>query len=183
MAKIKGFAIRGLFRYLKERHPGSIPTVISDLPSETQKDLERPVISSNMYRYEIFGQLLRAIDKRFGKGDLMLCRDIGDFAAQQDISGMFKMMLSVFSPKTTLERANLVWQKYCDTGKLVVVSSDPNGTVMRMEAFPGIDEAHCNLMVGWINRFAVLTGGKNVAVKQTSCVHHGAPHCEWTGTW
>jgi predicted hydrocarbon binding protein len=183
MAKIKGFAIRGLFRYLKENAPGRTAEIVKTLPPESAAVLERPVIASSMYPYRVFADLLRSIDRHLGRGDLKLCQTVGDYAAQQDISGMFKVMLSVFSPKTTLERSNLFWSKYCDTGKLSVVKADPKDALMRMEDFPDIDEAHCYLMSGWIRRFATMTGGKNVVVKHDRCVHHGAPQCEWHGEW
>lgn len=183
MAKIKGFAILGLFRYLKENRPGSAPAIVRELPPMTVQVLERPILASSMYAYEVFGELLRGIDRHLGHGDLKRCVEIGDFAARQDISGMFKVMLSVFNPETTLARSNLFWSKYCDSGRLSAPSPDPLHTVLRLEGFPDINEAHCFLMVGWIRRFATMTGGKDVDVKKSACVHHGAPYCEWTGRW
>jgi hypothetical protein len=183
MARIKGFAIRGLFRYLKERRPGITQEVVETLSPATRSVLERPIITSNMYPYETFTDLLRGIDAKLGRGDLKLCREIGDAAARQDMSGVFKVMLAVLSPRTTLQRSNLFWSKYCDTGSLVVVSDDPDDTRIRLEGFTGIDEAHCQLMVGWIGRFAMMTGGKDVVVEHSACVHHGATACEWSGRW
>lgn len=183
MAKIKGFAVRGLLRYLKETRPGLTRQVIDRLPEEVKANFARPIVASNMYPYETFSALLRQIDQQLGRGDLRLCEDVGDFAARQDITGMFKMMLAVLSPKTTLERANLFWQKYCDSGKLILVSSDPHHSVLRLEGFPGMDEAHCYLMNGWIARFATMTGGKGVTVNHNVCVNRGGDYCEWSGSW
>jgi hypothetical protein len=183
MARIKGFAIRGLFRYLKENSPGRAAAVVATLSPETQKVLERPIVSSNMYPYPVFGELLRAIDRDLGRGDLKRCELIGEFAAEQDINGMFKIMMSVFSPKTLLDRANIFWSKYCDTGKLHAVDSDPRHSVLRLDSFPDIDEAHCFLMTGWERRFAAMANARNVNVKHTVCVHHGGSHCQWDGSW
>lgn len=183
MANIKGFALRGLLRYLKETKPGFTRTVLDQLPADVKPVFDRQIVASNMYPYRAFGQLLREIDRAVGRGDLRKCEEIGDFAARQDISGMFKIMLSVLSPKTTLERSNLFWTKYCDTGKLTLVSSDPKNSVMRLENFPEIDEAHCYLMNGWVGRFATMTGGKDVTVRHNACVHRGDKYCEWSGTW
>jgi hypothetical protein len=183
MANIKGFGIRGLLRYVKETKPGTTPELLSKLPADVKPLFDRPIVSSNMYPYRAFSELLRVIDRQIGHGDLRRCEDVGDFAARQDISGMFKIMLSVLSPKTTLERSNLFWTKYCDTGKLTLVSADPKNSVMRLEGFPGMDEAHCYLMNGWIARFATMTGGKGVTVRHTACVNHGGAYCEWAGNW
>jgi hypothetical protein len=183
MANIKGFGIRGLLRFIKETRPGRTKEFVSKLPEDIRPLFDRPIVTSNMYPYRAFSELLRVIDRELGRGDLKKCEEIGDFAARQDITGMFKIMLSVLTPKTTLERANLFWSKYCDTGRLTMVSSDPKHSVLRMENFPEMDEAHCYLMNGWIGRFATMTGGKGVTVKHNVCVNRGGEYCEWSGSW
>lgn len=183
MPNIKGFAIRGLLRYLKENRAGAAAGIIAKLSPQAQKVFERPIVASNMYPYEAFAELLRGIDQEMGRGDLKKCEEIGDFAARQDINGMFKMMMSVFSPKTIVERSNLFWAKYCDTGTMVAVSSDAHNSVMQLRDFPQMNEAHCMLMMGWIRRWALMTKAKTVTVRHSVCVNKGGPFCQWDGHW
>ena len=183
MPKIKGFAIRGLLRYLKEHRPGVTPQVLARLTPEAREAFDRPIVSSNMYPYRSFAELLREVDREVGIGDLSQCEDVGDFAARQDINGVFKMMISVFSPKTIVERSGIFWSRYSDTGKMVGLRSESNDTALVLEGFPEIDEAHCYLMKGWIRRWALMTNAKTVTVAHTVCVHRGGKVCQWEGGW
>lgn len=183
MARIKGFAIRGLLRYLKEVKPGAAPELISRLSPEAQAAFESPIVPSGMYPYRAFAELLREIDRATGTGDLSRCEDIGDFAARQDINGVFKMMVSVFSPKTIAERSGIFWSRYCDTGQMEGVKSESDDTVLVLRNFPEMDVAHCRLMNGWIRRWALMTKAKTVTVEHTMCVSRGAKECRWEGSW
>lgn len=183
MAKIKGFAIRGLLRYLKEKKPGVTQDVLARLSPEARASFDQPIVSSGMYPYRSFAELLREIDREVGSGDLTQCEDVGDFAARQDINGIFKMMISVFSPKTIVERSGIFWSRYSDTGQMVGVRSDSSDTVLVLRDFPEIDEAHCYLMNGWIRRWALMTKATTVTVQHTVCVHHGGDLCQWEGGW
>lgn len=183
MANIKGFAIRGLLKYSKEQEPGVIPSLIAELPSDLQSCFERPILVSQWYPYEAFSSLLRAIDRRYGQGDLRHGVTVGEFAAAHDISGVFKFALNVFNPQVLLGRANIVWSRYCDTGKLVPTIAEPKQFGQRLEGFPGIDEAHCQVLIGFIRKFGELIEAKDARVEHTACVHRGNAWCEWQGTW
>jgi hypothetical protein len=183
MANFKGFAIRGLLRFLKDKHPGMTKEVVAALPPELRKHLDMPVAASKLYPYEVFAALLREIDRRFGRGDLRYCRDVGDYAAQQDITGMFKMLLSVLTPETLLKRSSIFWVKYSDTGALAPVPCESNRYAIRLTGFPGIDEAHCYLLLGWMTRLGLISKARTIDMKHTVCVHHGGQYCQWEGTW
>ena len=63
---------------------------------------------------------------------------------------------------------------------------------------PEISDLFCDILkkAGWTpdcdrpvltepmaNAIGILTGGKNVVVRHDQCVHHRAPHCQWSGNW
>ncbi len=78
MANVKGFAIRGLLKYIKNaRGSGSIAEILAQLPEEDRKHFAQPINASLWYPYSLFIHLLRAIDAKLGDGDLALCRHIG----------------------------------------------------------------------------------------------------------
>lgn len=183
MARIKGFAIRGLLRYAKEYEPGSIRPLIESLSAEIREVFVRPITISQLYPYEAFSELLRAIDRRFGRGDLSLCAKIGEISAERDINGIFKAALGLFGPKILLRRANILWSKYCDTGRFVPIDISDHSFLQRLEGFPEIDEAQCRLLDGFMRKFGKLVTGFEVEMRHTTCVHHGGEFCEWQGTW
>jgi hypothetical protein len=69
MARVKGFALRGLLKSVKESG-GSIPAVLATLPDAERAIFARPIVTSEWYPYAVFVDLVRAIDRIQGKGDL-----------------------------------------------------------------------------------------------------------------
>ncbi|HVT04364.1 MAG TPA: hypothetical protein VHL58_13430 [Thermoanaerobaculia bacterium] len=182
MAQIKGFAIRGLLKYGKTRRPGSIPGLLAVLSPSLQPSFQKPISSSQWYPYEAFSELLRAVDRQLGKGDFSLCPPIGEFAAEQDINGIFKVLMGMLNPKTMLDRSNVFWAKYCDTGKFSAVTSGSQQFVLRLDGFR-MDQAHCQLIIGFMRRWALIARASDVEVSHTLCVHRGDEHCQWEGNW
>ncbi|MGA7616091.1 MAG: hypothetical protein WBX15_13025 [Thermoanaerobaculia bacterium] len=183
MPSIKGFAVRGLLRYLKATRPEAKERVITALPEPSRLAFDRPIVLSDWYDYRVFADLLREIDREIGNGDLRLCRDVGDFAARQDITGIFKMMLGILNPDTLLKRSTIFWSKYSDTGSFHHVPSGEYRYAVRLEDFPDMDEAHCWLMIGWMTRLGLISRARTVDMRHTECVSHGGKFCQWEGSW
>lgn len=183
MPTIKGFAIRGVLKYLKETHPGHRQQVLDGLLPATKKALERPVIASQWYPYAVFLDLVRTVDQVAGKGDLNLCEAMGDFAARNDITGIFKIMMSILTPRLMLQRGHMIWTKYCDTGRFVTEKAANNEFAVRLLEFPQIDLAHCRLILGWLRRWSSLTGVSSVEVRHTVCAARKGAFCEFEGSW
>lgn len=152
MPSIKGFAIRGILKYFKETHPDRRRQALNGLTDETKRQLERPVIASQMYPYNTFVDLVRTVDRVAGKGNLSLCEEMGDFAARNDITGIFKVMTSILSPRVMLQRGHMIWKKYCDTGRFVTSRAAGNQFEVQLLEFSQIDESHCRLINGWLRR-------------------------------
>src|SRR3954463_16213271 len=110
MARIKGFALRGLLKSVKERG-GSIPAVVAALPAAERASFARPVVTSDWYPYAAFVALVRAIDGIHGKGDLAYARELGRAAAARDLGGTFRIMTAIASPKFLIERGHMFWSK------------------------------------------------------------------------
>ena len=64
---IKGFAIRGLLRYVKESdYPGGISALLEHLEPAAAPHFATKILSSRWYPYEAFLGLLHTIDARLG---------------------------------------------------------------------------------------------------------------------
>jgi len=182
MARIKGFAIRGLLKSVKESG-GSIPAVLAVLPDAERATFDRSIVASEWYPYAAFVGLVRAIDGILGKGDLAYARELGRAAAARDLGGTFRIISAVASPKFLIERGHMFWGKYCDTGRLSLSASREQFFVARLEGFPEIDRAHCLVIEGWLEGLGHALGAVGMASRQVRCVHRGDPTCEFEGSW
>ena len=182
MARIKGFALRGLLKSVKDSG-GSIPAVLAAVPDADRATFDRSIVASEWYPYAAFVGLVRAIDRIQGKGDLLQARDLGRAAAVRDLGGTFRIISAVASPKFLIERGGMFWSKYCDTGRLVLHASSERHFSGRLEDFAEIDAAHCLLIEGWLQGLGQALGAVGMTSRQVRCVHRGDAACEFEGVW
>jgi hypothetical protein len=182
MARVKGFALRGLLKSVKESG-GSIPAVIAAVPDADRATFDRSIVTSEWYPYPAFVGLVRAIDRIHGKGDLLHARELGRAAAARDLGGTFRIISAVASPRFLIERGHMFWSKYCDAGLLVLTANNERLFSGRLEDFREIDRAHCLLIEGWLEGLGKALGAVGMQTRQVRCVHSGAPACEFEGKW
>jgi predicted hydrocarbon binding protein len=182
MARVKGFALRGLLKSVKDSG-GSIPAVLAALPEAERAAFARPIVTSEWYPYAAFAALVRAVDRIQGKGDLTYARELGRSAAARDLGTTFRIISTVASPKFLIERGAMFWSKYCDAGSLRLDASRDKFFSARLEGFPEIDAAHCLLIEGWLEGLGKALGAVGMASRQVRCVHRGDPICEFEGKW
>ncbi len=184
MTRIKGFAIRGLLKYVKQsEYPGGIPALLERLPEPAAGHYRTKILSSRWYPYEAFLGLLHTIDRELGGGELELVARVGVFSGRQDAGSIFRFVAALSSVEAVVRRADAFWQRYCDRGRFEVVELEPGRLRLALEEFPDIDGAHCALIPGWIEGLGQAVGARRPAVEQVRCVHRGDPRCEFSGTW
>jgi hypothetical protein len=99
MTRIKGFALRGVFRSVKESG-GSIGSLVAALPEAERAVFDRRIVASDWYPYPAFVGLVRAVDRTLGGGDLAHAREIGRQAAGRDLSATFRIISAMTSLKS-----------------------------------------------------------------------------------
>src|SRR5512140_800605 len=101
MAQVKGQAIRGLLKSVKESG-WSIPAVLAAVPEAQRAAFAKPIVVSAWYPYEAFGSLLHTVDRMHGRGDLALCRELGRIAAIRDLGTTFRIISTITSVEFVL---------------------------------------------------------------------------------
>jgi predicted hydrocarbon binding protein len=182
--RIKGFAIRGLLKYVKESgHPGGIPAVLAKLEPDAATHFGTKILSSNWYPYEAFLALLHAVDRELGEGDQALMPAIGEFSGRQDAGSIFRFVAAMSSVEAIVRRSDFLWQRYCDNGRFDVPELERGRLRLALTDFPHIDLAHCSLIAGWICGIGLAVGARRPQIEQVCCVHRGDERCEFAGTW
>lgn len=184
MAQIKGFAIRGLLKYVKEsQHRGGIPAVLAHLPIGARPSFEAPIDPGRWYPYAAYAGLLKAVGQCLGAGEPDHHRKLGLYAAKQDINTMLKIIAVFSSVEKLLQRSVVIWRRYCDTGAFVTADVGPGHGTGILRDIPEVAPEHCALLLGWVEGMTLAAGAKTVNVEKTHCIHRGDPHCAYRGTW
>jgi hypothetical protein len=168
MSKIKGFAVRGLLKSIKESG-WSIPGVLAAMPPATRAVFEQPIVASAWYPYEAFAALGRAVEQVHGKGDLAVVRDFGRRGAVRDLGTTFRIISAITTLEFFLNRLQILWSKYTDTGRMQLKELADNRFVVQLHDFPDIDATHCASTEGWIEGMGVAMGATGMKARHTLC--------------
>jgi len=123
LPQIKGSVLLGTLKYIKEvAGPSGTDAILDAMPSEDVAVFEKRVLASTWYPYAGYAALLQATDETLGEGDRSMMPAVGRFAAVQDFGSILRVISIFTSPGAVLDRATFFWNRYCDTGKSVLIS-------------------------------------------------------------
>jgi hypothetical protein len=184
MARIKGMAILGTLKFVKEMAGRErIAGLLPELSAPAQAAFERPILAGSWYPYEAYASLLHVVTQRLGDGRPDLPASLGRFAAQHDVGSIFKIVSVIISTSRALHSAGFWWSRYCDAGRFVMTRIDDESADGQIEDFPGISPVHEQLLTGWIEGIGMAAGAREPHVELVASVHHAARmsgyHMRW----
>jgi hypothetical protein len=184
MAQIKGMAILGMLKFVKETAGREqIAALLPHLSPAARAVYEHPILAGNWYAYEAYASLLAVVTVRLGDGRTDFPPSLGRFAARHDTGSIFKIVTAIISPRRALHAAGFFWSRYCDTGRFVMSRINQEDAQGHIEDFPGISAVHEQLLTGWIEGVGAAAGAVDPHVELVGSVHHGAPRSEYTMRW
>ena len=184
MAQIKGMAILGTLRFVKETAGEEhIEELMSFLSPVAQATYARPILAGTWYPYEAYASLLDVVAERLGGGRPDFPATLGRFAAQRDVGTIFKIVATLLSASRTLQAAGRLWSRYCDTGRFVMTSIESERAEGHIDGFPEITTVHEQLLTGWIAGMGLAAGARDPHVELVSSVHDGARVSAYTMRW
>ena len=184
MAKIRGFAILGLLRYLKHARPdGGIPAVVSALSGEAAETFAQPIQRGTWYPYGAYRDLLREVDEQLGDGERSLMYEVGRFTSRHEGETMIELFSGRSTVELLLKSSASLWEAYCDTGRFVTLEVASERLVAELRGFPAVSAHHCRLLVGWIEGMGLAAGAQTCRVEKNRCVHRGDDCCGYRVLW
>ena len=116
---IKGSAITARLRYVRDLYgePG-VRRLKEALSAEHRARIEQKVMPHDWVSFELFVELCTEIDRLYGRGDLMLCRELGRYAAKVNLTTLYRIFFALGSPRFIVGRAVRVWDVHYDSGQI-----------------------------------------------------------------
>jgi hypothetical protein len=179
---VKGSAFRARMQYVEERGAEAAARLLAELDDETRPLARAGFLVNGWYPYAAFIEINRAIDKLFGKGDFALCRELGRYGCDVNLTTLYRVFFRLGSVAFILRRAAAAWRVNYDDGHLNVIEQGEGFVRFRLVGVPEPHRAHCLSVLGWITRAVELSGGKVQDVQET-CRASGQPECEMAIRW
>jgi hypothetical protein len=117
------------------------------------------------------------------QGDMRKMKHFGETIARYDLSTLYKMLFKLGSPEFVIRRVGVVYRTYVKGGGIAASDVSTGKALVRLTE-GSLPRYFCTHGVsGWFTAAVELSGGKDVNVRETTCIHDGAAHCEWHATW
>jgi hypothetical protein len=184
LLKSKGFTLKGALAFVEARHgPEGVERVVAALDPSAREVVGGVILSSNWYPFALQVGLYEAIDRAFGRGDLALCRHIGRFTAEHELSTVHRATLRLTTLSLWLRMAGPMWRQYYSAGSVTAKDFREGACTVVVEDFNPIARAFCQDFSGWLERIAELNGKRAVTVTHPECVLEAHRACRYEATW
>jgi hypothetical protein len=77
---------------------------------------ERKILPVSWVDYGSYFNYLKALDKTIGQGDLNLIKEIASITSEKNFKGLYKLFMSLLSPKAILKKIPNIWKIQHDQG-------------------------------------------------------------------
>lgn len=173
-----GHVVRSRYLFLKSLGEEAMKTVANEVSPRVRAIVVNGPLETQWYPFDDLIELMVATDRLLGNGDLSLCRDMGRFGCETNLTGIYRIFFRFGSMPFILKRAAKAFRAQYDSGSMSVLESDPSMCRLRLSDFPRPHRAHCLAISGWMRRAGELTGEEEIALTET-CRAKGDAECEW----
>jgi hypothetical protein len=103
--------------------------------------------------------------------------------AERQFRGIYRLFLTLASPKTVLKKAGQIWSQFYNQGKLVAESTGPKTALLRLSDFKDLPLDHERIYLPYLIKILELTGAKNVKAVHRYCLARKDPQCVTEISW
>ncbi len=187
-ASIRGFDPINALSWVHQHHrKGGMERLLRHLPDDDVSllaglDPGRKLQMRGWVPFALHCRLLRAIDLKFGAGDLGSLFDVGHYMSQKDVPRLFKRVARLGKPGWIVEFGTNLWRFYHSEGRWEL-ERGPVELIARLVDRSEADAAFCHAFMGWITGALELSGAQHIQTSHAVCMANGAASCVFVGRW
>jgi hypothetical protein len=189
-AALKGVAARAILEFVKARKDEATANSLLDrLSPELRAPFGKMILPTSFYPMSSFLALQHAGITAVGGDKRDQLRQLGRFASENALTGVYRIFLKVGSPEFIISKASRMFGNYFQNlpdETFRVLGSTSKSAHIAMDRFTGGHPDFCRRLDGYFERLVELSGGKNVRLAHILCAFNTSPpgdHCEWKGYW
>ncbi|MGC4092785.1 MAG: hypothetical protein QM756_33860 [Polyangiaceae bacterium] len=179
MANVKAAAVLARVTFIKERFgEAGYKLVLQELEPAYREQLGQLLLPQEWLPVTLMVKLIDTTDRLLGNGDGALCREMARYAAEANLTTLYRLFFRISSASFVLGKAKALWNLHYDSGRLEVEELAPNQLALRLTDFDTPSCTHCRSVFAWAERSVEMSGGKRVAASVTGCRLRGAGACQ-----
>jgi hypothetical protein len=182
--QVKGTAVDSIVKFVHNKYDNQYNEWINSLSEDAKQIINEKVLASGWYPIEqAMIEPTSKICEMFYGGDLKGAWEIGRFAADIALTGIFKLLVKVGNPKFMILRAGGIISSYYKPGDIKIVELRPNAIAVYLSNFPQANKVVEFRIAGWIERALEINGCSNVQIKITQSSTKGSDVIEIVAAW
>jgi hypothetical protein len=182
--QVKGNLLAARPRYVRERWgDDAVRDVASRLDASIRPLFDGTILPFYWYPFAPLATIDNVIINGPMAGDAAQMKDFGATVARYDLSTLYKMLFKLGTPGFVIRRVGVVYKTYIKGGGIAAADvSDGDARIRLTEG--NLPRYFCEHGVpGWFTAALELSGGKEVDVRETECIHTGSRACTWHARW
>ena len=181
---VRAPAVLARMRWLVENHgEAAYDGTLDRLTPEHAGAIRAAVHPTFWVPFDAFIALTEAIDLRYGKGDLGLCRELGRYAANVNLPTLYRIFYKLGTVPYIMSKATAVWSAHYDSGTASAREVQRGEVSVTVENFATPHRAHCLAVLGWIEESVRISGAEMISIAEVKCRTRGAEACEFVGRY
>jgi hypothetical protein len=184
---IKGVALRATIDYVRKQEGDAAATrLLADLAEPAKAGLSHGILAATFYPLPWLVALQDGAAKGLGGDRREVLRQIGRFAAEDALTGVYRIFMKVGSPEFIFGRSTRMFGNYFQgvPGEALRCPELRKGySRIEIDRYPGGHADFCRRLDGYFERLLELSGAKSVRVVHSRCAWRGEPLCEWKAHW
>lgn len=179
--RVKATPANGLAAFVQRTlSPEQLAHLRPQLAAEELRILEGRLLANESVPVDVLNHLTELAARAAGQPVFEFGRAAGLFGAEQGTRTVYKFILALLSPQSTLRMAPAMWARVYSGGRLEVEVGDGTGRI-RVRDFPAHDGL-CGRITGWFE-FIGEKASKGTRTVHATCRARGEAECRWDFTW
>ncbi len=181
MVRASGNVLRAREQFIRSRSPQAWDQVIAEVSAPTREAAGTGFLETRWYAYDVLIDLSTTADRVLGTGDMGLCREMGRFSCEKNLTTVHRLLLKFGNVGHLVERAATAWRSQFDAGEIIIHEKHRDLYVVEVRGVPQPHRAHCAAVSGWMARAAELSGEDDFELEE-KCRALDHDYCMWTFT-
>jgi hypothetical protein len=182
--QIKGLALRNFVPVVESLlGDAAAKAVLAELPAPLRTAIEtNEWIASAWYPLAWYREM-HHVAQRATKSGPSLARRIGHESTRRDLTGVYRIFLSILQPQTLLNASSRVFGRYYAKGKMTVPEHRQGFARVRLDGCEGFDRNVFEDVIGGSMAGLEIAGAKNLRVHVVSGGTEGYTNLEVEARW
>lgn len=179
MTQIKALsALQAIEMVLQKHGPRAVEEIKAVMSPEARRAIyETTLVPTDWLDIKHVTENLIVYDNLFGKSDGAAAQDLVRALAAAQITGVYRLLFALTSPRLLIEKSARLWSRYYDCGESIGTMLSANSASSRIVGCPDMPKHHDWMILPFTEVALSHTGAKDIVSSHTLCVADGADAC------